>query len=199
MRDALAEDIAPTHWVSAPASHLYAEADLKRPERAALSLGAQLRVTAHENRFAQTDHGWVPEQHLTPLSQPATDPVAIARLFLGAPYLWGGNSHAGLDCSALVQAALHACGVDCPGDSDQQAAMPWARVAPGHEQPGDLVFWRGHVAMVSAPGAIIHANAHHMAVAEEPMQPAIDRIRAKGDTVTAILRPSVAVGGVPVA
>jgi cell wall-associated NlpC family hydrolase len=179
--------------VCTPATHLYPAPNLKIRETAALSLGARLCVTGQDNGFAQTGQGWVPVQHITPLTQPARDPVAVARGFLGVPYLWGGNSHAGLDCSALVQAALHACGAECPGDSDQQAAMPWAAVPPGHEQPGDLVFWRGHVAMVSAPGMIIHANAHHMAVAEEPMQPAIDRIAAKGDTVTAILRPSVAV------
>ena len=188
---ALGPDAPVTHWVSAPATHLYPAPDLKRRETAWLSLGAALAVEGVDSGYARTPQGHVPLQHLSPLAMPAADPVAVARLFLGTPYLWGGNSRAGLDCSALVQAALRACGIDCPGDSDQQAAMPWAPVAAGDERPGDLVFWKGHVAMVCAKGEIIHANAHHMATAIEPLGPAIDRIAAKGDAVTARLRPSI--------
>ena len=108
--------------------------------------------------------------------------------FLGHAYVWGGNSGRGIDCSGLVQAALLACGIPCPGDSDLQEAMPGT--VPDTPAPGDLIFWKGHVAMVSGENAIIHANAHHMAVVEEPMDEAIARIGAS-DTgpVTSMLRP----------
>lgn len=187
---ALGSDGPVTHWVAAPASHLYPAADLKTRERAALPFLAQVHVLGTANRFAETPAGWVPLPHLRALGSWLADPVAAARLFLGAPYLWGGNSAAGIDCSGLVQAAFRACGRDCPADSDLQRAMPGAEVPPGAEAPGDLIFWKGHVALVSAPGMILHANAHHMAVAEEPLALAEARIAATGSPVLRRLRPA---------
>jgi len=187
---ALGPDGPVTHWLAAPASHLYPEPRVRAPARAALPHGAHLAVTATRDGFAETSAGFVPLPHLRPQGDWLADPVAVARGFLGVPYLWGGNSAAGIDCSGLVQAALRACGRPCPADSDLQCAMPGADVAPGDERPGDLVFWRGHVAMVSAPGLIVHANAHHMAVAEEPLAAAESRIAARGDPVLRRLRPA---------
>lgn len=187
---ALGPDGPVTHAVTAPASHLYPEADLKTRERSALPALAQVNVLETGARFARTPQGWVPLPHLRPLGDPVPDPVAQARGFLGVPYLWGGNSAAGIDCSGLVQAAMRAAGRACPADSDLQRAMPGADVPPGAEAPGDLIFWRGHVAMVSAPGTILHANAFHMAVVEEPMPGAIARIAAQGDPVLRRLRPA---------
>jgi cell wall-associated NlpC family hydrolase len=187
---ALGPDGPVTHWVAAPASHLYPAADLKTHERAALPVLALVEVISTSNGFAQTPAGWVPLPHLRRFGDWLADPVAAARLLTGAPYLWGGNSAAGIDCSGLVQAALQACGRDCPADSDLQRAMPGAEVPPGAEAPGDLIFWKGHVAMVSAHDRIIHANAHHMAVAEEPLAQAEARIAATGSPVLRRLRPA---------
>jgi cell wall-associated NlpC family hydrolase len=150
---------------------------------------AQVQVTGQSGTFAETPQGFIHAAHLRPLGDRLDDQVAVARLFLGTPYLWGGNGPAGIDCSGLVQAARRACGLPCPADSDLQRAMPSRDVAPGDECPGDLICWKGHVALVSEPGAIIHANAHHMAVAEEPLPRAEARIAAKGDPVLRRLRP----------
>lgn len=179
---ALAPDAAVTHRVSARATHLYPAPDFKTPERAMLSLGARLDVLDETGRFARTPHGFVPRAHLAPLDTPESDPVAVAGRLIGTPYLWGGNSALGIDCSGLVQMACLACGIPCPGDSgDQQAAL-------GHPLPenaplarGDLLFWRGHVAWAADAQTLLHANAHHMAVAFEPLQDAIARIEAQGD------------------
>jgi cell wall-associated NlpC family hydrolase len=188
---ALGTPVEATHWLAVPASHLYPAPDLKRREIAALSMGTRVAVEGEENGFARTADGWVFARHLRPLGDWPDDPVTVARGFLGTPYLWGGNSHAGHDCSGLVHAARAACGLPCPPDSDLQRAMPGAEVAPGDEAPGDLVFWKGHVALVSRPGAIIHANAHHMATVEEPLAPAIARIEAAdGGPVLRRLRPA---------
>jgi cell wall-associated NlpC family hydrolase len=187
---ALGPDHAVTHRVTALSSHLYPAPDMKRRELIALPIHAQLRVLGLVAAFAETPLGFVPLQHLSPLTDRQPDPVAVARMFLGVPYLWGGNSAAGIDCSGLVQVALRACGLPCPPDSDLQRAMPGQDVPPGAEAPGDLIFWRGHVAMVSAPGMILHANAHHMAVAEEPLAQAEARITARGDPVLRRLRPA---------
>ncbi|MFD3190760.1 C40 family peptidase [Sedimentitalea sp. HM32M-2] len=188
---ALGPEQTPTHWVSAPATHLYAAPDIKSPDRQMLSFGSLVTVRSETGAFVETAQGFVPRVHLRVIADRLDDPVAVARLFLGTPYLWGGNSRLGIDCSGLVQAALLACGHPCPGDSDQQQATLGQRLEPGTTpQRGDLLFWKGHVALVSGRDRLIHANAHHMAVRDEPLQAALTRIKALGDgAVTAHLRP----------
>lgn len=189
VREAALTDSGPvTHWVASPGTHLYPAPDIKQPARAELPLNARLQVTAIEGAFSVTPHGFVPTSHLLAIGDWLPEPVAVARGLMGTPYLWGGNSRAGIDCSGLVQAARRACGLTCPPDGDQQCAMAGADITPGAEQAGDLIFWAGHVAMVAAPGRLIHANAHHMAVAEEDLEGAIARIAAKGESVIRRLR-----------
>jgi cell wall-associated NlpC family hydrolase len=159
---------------------LYSRPDLKSPERLALPFNSRLALTGQDNGFWQTSTGdWVPEAHICPLHSPAMDPVTQARRFLGVPYLWGGNSVWGIDCSGLVQVALTACGLPCPADSDQQRAALGPALPPDAPlQPGDLIFWTGHVAFVASAQTLLHATAHGMAVIEEPLAPALTRIDA---------------------
>ena len=179
----LQQEVQPTHRVSARATHLYATADMKSPDQMTLSCGAKLRITAQVGRFGLTAQGlYVPMVHLMPVGYVEPDPVAVAERLLGTPYLWGGNSSFGLDCSGLVQMCLLASGVDCPGDADLQEAALGQPLPPNAAlQRGDLVFWKGHVAIATSPTTLIHANAFHMAVALEDVETAIDRIRARGD------------------
>ncbi len=172
---------APDLRVTARATHAYLEADIKSPDLMALSFASRLRHLGAAGAFVLTDAGYVPACHLAPVSQIADDPVTVATLLLGTPYLWGGNSAFGIDCSGLVQAACLACAIVCPGDSDMQAAALGARVEGGTPpRRGDLLFWKGHVAWVSGPDTILHANAHHMAVAHEGLAEAVARIAAQG-------------------
>ncbi len=181
---------APTHRVIAPATHLYPQPKVQAHELSALSFGSLLAVTGTAERFAETPDGFVPFQHLRALADPLGDPVAAATLFLGTPYLWGGNSRAGIDCSGLVQAALLACGKDCPGDSDLQAQSVGRALLPEEAlRPGDLIFWSGHVAMVVDADRIIHATGHRMAVVHEDTEAAVARIAAAGQPVLARRRP----------
>jgi cell wall-associated NlpC family hydrolase len=177
----LGPDAVATHWVARPATHVYDAPDIKSSDRAALSFGSRLTVIDETAMFVETDQGFVPKVHLLPVDRTMDDPVAVAELFLGAPYLWGGNSWFGLDCSGLVQAAMTACGLDCPGDSDQQQVALGTDVADGEMKPGDLLFWKGHVGMVARNDRLIHSNAYQMAVGFEPLQNAIKRIEAQGD------------------
>lgn len=180
--EALGPRTAPTHRVATRATHAYAEANLKTPDRAFLTLGARLCVTGQSGSFLETDAGFVPAGHLLPLDRPEPDPVAVSERLLGTPYLWGGNSAMGIDCSGLVQAGLHACGIDCPGDSDLQERALGETLAPGTApKRGDLLFWKGHVAWVADPQTLLHANAYHMAVAHEPIASALTRIVTQGD------------------
>jgi cell wall-associated NlpC family hydrolase len=170
-----------THWVVSPATHLYPKPDFKSSPDVALFFGSRVSVVGERDGFyrIQTGHH-VPRQHLMPLKARFDDPVGIADMFLGTPYLWGGASRWGLDCSGLVQTALVACGIDCPRDSDQQEATLGVPLADGVPlQRGDLVFWKGHVGMMSSPTMLLHANVHHMAVAYEPFGEAVERIAAR--------------------
>lgn len=178
----LGPGVEATHVVAARGTHLYPAPDIKREAVAALSFGARFRIVAETGRFMETSGGaFLPRPHMRPADRPFSDPVAVARMFEGTPYLWGGNSGTGIDCSGLVQSALLAAGQPCPGDSDlQEAALgqPLDPRAPALR--GDLYFWKGHVAMALDGETLIHANAHHMAVAQESTAQAIARIAAQG-------------------
>jgi cell wall-associated NlpC family hydrolase len=172
-----------THWVISPATHLYPRADFKTQAEVALFFGSAVHVTSERQGFhrIQTGH-FVPRQHLMPIAARFDDPVGVADLFLGTPYLWGGTSRWGLDCSGLVQLALRACGTPCPRDSDQQAEALGEDIDERETlQRGDLVFWKGHVGMMADAKMLLHANAHHMSVAYEPLKDAAARIETAGD------------------
>lgn len=192
---ALAAPVIVTHVVAAPATHVYREASIKRGEVMRLGLGARLAVTGLEGKFAVTAEGYIPAQHLRPLDRPETDPVAVAERFLGTPYLWGGNSRDGIDCSGLVQLALALCGRACPGDSDLQAAAFGAALPAGtRPERGDLLFWKGHVAMACDAERLIHANGHTMSVAHEGIAACLARIAAAGEgTFLGHMRPGLVV------
>jgi len=185
--DDLGTPTATTHHVTALGTHLYAEPDIKSPDLATLSLGAELAIVAEAGAFGRTQAGYfVPLLHVAPLRRRFADPAAVADLFLGTPYLWGGNSRLGIDCSGLVQAACLACGLPCPGDSAEQARSAGSEVAADAPLArGDLLFWKGHVALALDDRRLIHANAHHMAVVYEGAEDAVRRIAAQGGgTVT---------------
>ena len=170
----------PTHRVSALRTYAFAGPSIKTKASGPFSLNALVSVEAVEGRLARVaGAGWMAVEHLSPIGDFARDPAAVAERYLGAPYLWGGRESLGLDCSGLVQQALFACGRACPRDADMQQALgrPIKRQAFVR---GDLVFWKGHVAIGLDARRIVHANAHHMAVAIEPLDEAVERIKAAG-------------------
>jgi len=184
------EGAPPTHWVRVPLTYGFEAPTIKSRPTGPISLNSLVTVTAREGRLVQCDAGfWLPESHLSPLGDVAGDPAEIAEAHLGAAYLWGGREGCGIDCSGLILQSLLACGRACPRDSDLQQALG-APVAAGDLKRGDLVFWKGHVAILVDGARIIHANAHHMAVAREPLKEAIERIRSSGGgDPTAYRRP----------
>ncbi|MHC2103960.1 C40 family peptidase [Methylobacterium sp. CM6246] len=181
----------PTHRVTAVRTFLYPEPDLKRPVRAHLSLGARLVVTGEAGAYFETPGGYVFARHCAPLAQHEPDYAATAERLAGIPYLWGGRTSLGLDCSGLVQFCLDAAGLPCPRDADMQEralgrALP---LALDGLRRGDFVFWRGHVGLMRDSETLIHANGHHMAVAAEPLAGAVARIRENSfGAVTGIRR-----------
>jgi Bacterial dipeptidyl-peptidase Sh3 domain/NlpC/P60 family len=182
-----------THRVAVMRTLVFPAPSIKIPPIDTLSLGCQLAIARIEPPFAVTARNeFLPLRHLVEVSNHERDIVAVAERFLGVPYLWGGKTSSGLDCSALVQLSLSACGISCPRDSDIQEQAIGSPIAPGNAlsnlRRGDLLFWKGHVAMARDNETMIHANAHHMAVAIEPIAEAVARIRAAGSEITNVRR-----------
>jgi cell wall-associated NlpC family hydrolase len=186
---------AATHMVSALGTFVYPVADIKAPPLMHVSLGSQLAVDETQERFSRlATGGFVVNRHITETTRPARDFVEIAERFVGTPYLWGGRSRLGVDCSGLVQLCVQATGNDAPRDSDMQAASLGLQLPPQEHidglERGDLVFWRGHVGIMVDGVIMVHANAHHMAVVVEPLHEAASRTAKTGSRITSFRRMS---------
>lgn len=184
-------DPAPTHRVASVRTFIYPAPDLKRPHLAHLSLGAAFAAGEREGDYWRMSGGYVFAGHAVPFGTSEPDCAATAERLVGTPYLWGGRTTLGLDCSGLVQLCLETAGLTCPRDADQQERALGHPLPPGLDglRRGDLVFWKGHVGLMLDADRLIHANGHHMAVAVEPLREAVERIAAKSfGAVTAIRR-----------
>lgn len=180
----------PTHSVAVPRTFVYRDADIKSPPLLWLSMNSQVAVAEQDGNFSRLENqGWVYSAHLAKPGDTAKDFVTVAESFLGTPYLWAGKDSLGLDCSGLVQTAMQRAGRGCPRDSDMQAELG-APVALDFNttQRGDLVFWKGHVAIIQNAKNLLHANAFHMQVASEPIDVARARIEKAAGPVIAIRR-----------
>lgn len=192
--NALAKEAAkPTHRVRALRTFMFPKPDIKSPPIASLSFGSEIATKREDKDFVIAENGgFIPRQHVVAMDFRESDPVEVAKRFLGTPYLWGGKTCAGLDCSGLVQLALQSAGHECPRDSDMQQKIGKQVSFSDNEMAlsrGDLIFWKGHVGFYAGEGKLLHANAFHMAVAEEPLAEAIKRIRAGGLEILEVRRP----------
>jgi cell wall-associated NlpC family hydrolase len=180
---------APTHKVTTPRTFGFPGPDIKLPPMTALPMGSMIAIVRQDGHFAVNAFGWhFPAVHLAPVNAKQPDFVAVAESLLGAPYLWGGKTSLGIDCSGLVQVALQATGIACLRDSYMQELALGKLSSLADLRRGDLVFWKGHVAIARDKETLIHANAHHMAVAIEPAAQAIGRIKAAGSEVINVRR-----------
>jgi cell wall-associated NlpC family hydrolase len=181
-----------THRVAVPATFLYPAANLKTQPAIPVTLNARLSVAGTEGKFLKTADGlFVYADHVAPMEAFADDFVSVAERFRHVPYYWGGKSVQGLDCSGLVQLALEACGVACPRDSDmQEQGLGVALQINDLDglRRGDLVFWNGHVGIMTDSETLLHANGHHMMVVAEPLREAVDRIARQYGQITSLKR-----------
>lgn len=189
--------LIPTHTVKALRTYVFSEPDLKSAPVCLVSLNAQIVGGRRSGRFIEAQRmGWVFEPHLRPVGEDyEADWVAVAERFLHTPYFWGGKESLGLDCSGLIQAAMQAAGTIIPRDSGPQekwAQEHWTPVEPGEDfsglQRGDLVFWPGHVGVMTDAETLLHANGHHMATVAEPLARAAKRIAHQYAPMTGIYR-----------
>jgi cell wall-associated NlpC family hydrolase len=182
----------PTHRVTATRTFAFPGPSIRLPPVETLVLGSRLAVTREDGTFAITREGWhLPKPHVAAIGHREGDFVAVAERFLGTPYLWGGKSSFGIDCSGLVQVSLNAAGIGCPRDSDMQQnglGQLLDAVELKRLRRGDLLFWKDHVAIARDADTIVHANAHHMATVIEDAKEAITRIKAGSSELLAIKR-----------
>lgn len=179
-----------THKVIVPSTFRFTRADIKSQPVTVLPLNAALSVAGEENGHLRlTDGGHVFAAHCAETGHAAPDWVSVAEQFLATPYLWGGKTVHGIDCSGLVQVALQAAGKAARRDSDMQEATLGAAL-PKDAAPrrGDLIFWKGHVGIMRDESTLLHASGHHLMVVSEPLEEAVARIAAKGSEITAIKR-----------
>lgn len=176
---ALVENREASHTISALASFIYAEPDMKSEVRLRVPFMAKVSVQKTEGAFAKLPEGYVFAAHLSRSS--TVDYVSTAERFLGIPYLWGGRSSLGIDCSGLAQMALHAAGINAPRDSTPQSTELGKTVQTGTPlKRGDLVFWKGHVGLMQDANTLLHATAFSMTVMSEPLEITVARIKAQG-------------------
>jgi hypothetical protein len=191
----------PTHRIAALRTFVFPVRSIKAPPIDALSLGSRVAISGTQPATGEGREGTdltdlvsgfcVPTRHLAPIDSTEPDFVAVAERFVGVPYLWGGKTSFGIDCSGLVQTALTACGIGCPRDSDMQEralGISLSTEDPAGWRRGDLIFWQGHVAIVRNEETIVHANAYHMAVAIEPTGEALRRIADAGSAPVSVKR-----------
>jgi cell wall-associated NlpC family hydrolase len=183
----------PSHRIQALGTFVYPETNIKAPPTMHLPLGAEVAVVRSEAQFAElASGGFVVTRHIVERTRHARDFVDVAERFIGTPYLWGGRTRIGLDCSGLLQIALEAAGIAAPRDTDMQETALGSPVLVPQDleglERGDLVFWPGHVGIMVDGVMLLHANAHHMAVAVEPLSVASERIRRTGSRISAIKR-----------
>ena len=181
----LGPDFSPTHRVNSLWTQIYERPETRQIPTRTIPYGSLLEIGGRSacGAFLElADGGYVPSDHVGPAAGRAEDPAAEAERFLGVPYLWGGCSPAGIDCSGLVQLALIAAGDNCPRDSDMQEEG-WGDWVAADDQPcrGDLVFWRGHVGIMLDEETLLHATGHHMAVVREPLAEVAERIGSQGE------------------
>ena len=182
----------PTHRITGLRTFAFPGPSIKLPPAEVLVMGSMITVIREEGSFVVTREGWyLPRQHVGLIDSRVPDFVAVAEQFVGTPYLWGGKSSFGVDCSGLVQVSLNAAGTGCPRDSDMQQDGLGRALDQSEAKKlkrGDLIFWKGHVAIVRDANTIVHANAHHMATVIESTREAIARIKAGGSEITSIKR-----------
>lgn len=170
---------SPTHVVKTVVAAVFEQADIKSPLLGTLPRNATLEGRVEGDFLACPDMGYIHMRHLRTVKTPVDRPyTSVAMDMLNLPYIWGGTGHVGVDCSGLVQSALAATGVDAPRDADQQEAQLGRAVDFDERKSGDLLFWPGHVGIIIDGDQLLHANAHHMCVAVEPIMEAVNRIGA---------------------
>jgi cell wall-associated NlpC family hydrolase len=188
--DSLAQNaFAASHRVIAQMTPVFPVADLKKPVRDFLPLNAKVKIEARQGNYARIGaNAFVFAGHLTSVDSFAKDWAEVAERFLRVPYVWGGKTAAGLDCSGLIQTALQAAGIACPRDTDMQERALGRAIDSKNLQRGDLVFWKGHAGVMLDSSRLLHANAFHMEVSIEPFADAVARIDKAAGPVTSVKR-----------
>ncbi len=183
----------PTHKICARTSFTYPIPGIKSQPVQHIPFGAAVVVEQSEGEFSRlTDGRFIWNRHICDIGTYDTDFVAVCEAMTGTPYLWGGTSAWGFDCSGLIYTGLKAAGIKAPRDSDMlEAGFGEDLGAFGNQtfQRGDLIFWKGHIGVMTDEETLLHANGYHMSVVSEPLSEAVTRIAYLYAMPTSCRRP----------
>ncbi len=183
---------AATHKISVPSTLLYKSANIKTQPVQFLFMNSEISVTALRDGFVElATGGFVFADHAVPLTHFPTDFVSVAELYLNSPYLWGGKSYQGIDCSGLVQTSLQACGIAAPRDTHMQEKDLGTAITQENLKRGDLIFWQGHVGIMQDATTLLHASGHQMLVVSEPLATVVERTKAGGKEISSVRRLTI--------
>ena len=157
---------------------IYTKPDIKSVTKGYLSFNSLVEVIKIKGKYSLIKNlGWCPSLDLVKIKSSKFNHIDLSKQYLDTPYLWGGRDSMGIDCSGLVQNLHQINNRPFPRDTDMQEMFVTNEVKYEKDlKAGDLVFWKGHVAMMIDNSNIIHANAFHMKTAIEPLSTAKKRI-----------------------
>ena len=168
-----------THKIISKECNVYKKPNNKYKLNKKIFFNTRISILNDKNNFIQTKNGWILKKNIKPINFRKKHFLDNIKLYLNTKYLWGGNSPKGLDCSALVQELLKFNNIYCPRDSKDQKKFFRKEISIKNIRKGDLLFWKGHVAIALSNKKLVHAFGARKKVVIMGIKETIKKIYSK--------------------